>query len=138
MGIAHRFFIDLEAVRQSQRVSIRVLELDEVCHVPFKTLLPASGAPIDACRPKLRLPLGKFVNPTDVKSNVVEQRLGSRARGNSVLVTIRPDIRNLSVRRRSGGKSQYFTGKVREPFAIRHADADLHDIVDSRHRGPPW
>ena len=38
-GIAHRLFVDLKAVGQSQRVSIGVRELDKISHVPFGTLL---------------------------------------------------------------------------------------------------
>src|SRR4029077_16815384 len=101
-GIAHRLFVDLEAIRQSQRMSIRVLELDEVSHMPFKTFLPATGTPIDVPGSELGLPLGKFVRPSDVQSNVVKNWLPSGARGNPVLITIRPDIRDLSVQRRGG------------------------------------
>src|SRR5215467_1055374 len=137
-GIAHRLFVNLEAIRQSQTMPIGVLELDEVSHMPFKTFLATTRTPIDAADFELRLPLGKFVGPANVQSNVVKNWFRSCARGDSVLIVIRPNIRDPSVGRRCGGKSQHITGKIREPFAIRHANADLHNLLDRCHGRPSF
>src|SRR5574341_1481749 len=104
----------------------------------FGALRRVAVAPIDAFGAELGFPLGKLSGAADVEPDIVEHRLRSRARGNAMPILIRPHIGNLSVRRSTDRKSQHVTGKILESFAIRHADADLHDIVDCRHGRPSF
>src|SRR5512135_3841073 len=101
--------------------------------MPFDALLRAAAAPVDASSSELRFPLVKLGSPANVESDIVNNRRRSRACGNPVLITIRPHIRELSVRRGSDRKPQHIACKVREFFPVRHTDADLHNFLDCRH-----
>src|SRR5262245_41455927 len=101
--------------------------------MPLKTFVSTAGAPIDAFGSELGFPRSKLVGPADVEPDVIERRLDRGARGDAVLITIRPDVSNLSIGRRDGGKSEQVTGKTRKALAVRHTDADLHDIFDRCH-----
>ena len=109
-------------------MTIGILELDKVSHLPFETFLPTAWAPIDVFGRERGFPLGKCVRPADIKANVIKHRLRSRTRGQAVLIAIDPYVRHGSVRRVGGRKTKHVVGKMRECFAIRHADTNLHNL----------
>src|SRR6266850_7303914 len=119
-------------------MSIRVLEFDKITYMPFDTFLRTAVTPMDALGCELDLPLSKLLGASDVKSNVTQNWFRRRPCGDAMLIPIRPHIRDLSVWRSAGRKSQHITRKILEFFAIRHADPDLHNIVDCRHNRPSF
>src|ERR687888_231443 len=114
-------------------MSIRVFELDKVCHMPFGALLRAAAAPIDARGSELGLPFSEFLRAADVESEVVQRRRGRRTYRDAMLIPIRPHIRDFAVRRRARRKSEHLTREMLESVTIWHADADLHNILNCRH-----
>src|SRR4026209_1091754 len=97
---------------------VGIFDLDEVRHLAFKTFFPAAGTPIDVVGSELLLPLGKCVEPADIKANIVKHRNGSGARGYAVLIAVGPHIGHSSVRRVGGRESKRITGKLRKSFAV--------------------
>src|SRR5206468_10769249 len=102
--------------------------------MPLDAFLRAAVAPMDALGCELDLPLSKLLRAADVETDVTQNRLRRRRCGDAMLIPIRSQIGNLSVRRSAGRKSQYITRKILESLAIRHCDPDLHNIANCRHK----
>src|SRR5262245_60192564 len=135
-GIAHRILVDFKAIRQLNNMTIGVGEFDEIDDAPFGAFFRASAAPIDSFSCELGLPLGKLFSAADIETDVLQNRLHRRICRDAMWILIGSQIGNSPVGRSAGGKSQEITRKIFKFFAIRHTDADLHDILDCRHGTP--
>jgi hypothetical protein len=119
-------------------LSVGILELDKVSYLPFAAFVPAACAPGYIFGPELVFPLGKGVRPADIEANVIQHGLASRTRGQAMWIAIDPQIRRISIGRVGGRQTKHVMGKIREGFAIRRADADLHDLFNRTHGKFPF
>src|SRR5687767_130199 len=119
-------------------MTIGIPELDKISHLPFETFLLVACAPIDVLGCEFGFPLVKRVTPTDVKTNVVKHRLRSRTRGQAMWIAIDPHIRHISIGRVGSRKPQHVMGETRECFTIRHAEANLHNVLYRTHGRFPF
>ena len=58
-------------------MTIGIVELDKVGHLPFEAFFLAARAPIDVVGCELGFPLGKRVRPADIKADVIKHRLAA-------------------------------------------------------------
>src|SRR5262245_61711752 len=95
-------------------------------------------APIDVFACERDFPLGKGFAVADVKGNIIQPGLGSRTRGQAVLIAIDPHVGHGSIGRVGGRKTKYVMRETRECFAIRYADTNLHNVFYRCHRKLPF